>query len=126
MIKKLETGKAPLALGPYSQGVVLDSLIFVSGQVPIDPDSNSIVENDIAIQTRQAIKNIEQILVSAGSSLEKVLKTTIFIKNMKEFPRVNDEYAKFFTGPTQPARSAVEVSALPKGALIEIEAIAYL
>lgn len=119
----LNTSKAPSAIGPYSQGVQWDSLIFTSGQLPIDISSGTFPDG-ISAQTKQSIENVKAILESAGSSLDKVLKTTIFIKNMDDFGKVNKVYNSYFT-KEYPARSCVEVARLPKDALVEIEVIAY-
>lgn len=119
----ISTINAPAAVGPYSQATKFGQLIFVSGQLPVDPESGTIVRGGIEAQTRQALKNLNEVLQAAGASLTTVLKTTIFINNMNEFARMNDVYAEFFNS-NPPSRSCVEVSKLPKGALIEIEAIA--
>ena len=123
-MKTVETKRAPAALGPYSQAVVIGDLIYTSGQIPIDPQSGNIEANDVREQAKQAIHNIGAILEAAGSSYENVIKTTCFLKNMSDFAAFNEVYAEYFTG--KPARSCVEVSALPKGALVEIEAVAKL
>jgi len=117
------TEKAPKAIGPYSQGIQVGNLLFLSGQIPVDPSSNNVVENDIVIQTNQVMKNIEAILKSQQLSFENIVKTTIFLKDMNQFILVNDEYSKHL-GNHRPARSTVEVSRLPKDVLIEIEVIA--
>ena len=119
----IHTDKAPGAIGPYSQGIKAGGLVFVSGCIPIDPESGAMCPGDIQDKTRRCIKNLEAILLEAGSSLDKVVKTTVFVKNLGKFAQINAAYAEFFkTNP--PARSCVEVAALPKGAEIEIEAIA--
>ena len=110
-MRSINTEKSPQALGPYSQGVVTGNLIFVSGQIPLDADGK-LVSEDIQEQTRQCLRNISHILEEAGSSLDKVIKTTIYLADMDDFPRVNEAYAGFFTDP-YPARSCVEVSRLP-------------
>jgi 2-iminobutanoate/2-iminopropanoate deaminase len=122
-MKKVSTDKAPGAIGPYSQAIVTGGLVFTSGQIPIVPETGKIVEGDIEEQTRQAIENLKQVLEAAGSSLEKVVKTTVFIKNMSDFASVNAIYAEFFSDPF-PSRSCVEVARLPKDVLVEIEAVA--
>lgn len=120
----IKTDKAPEAIGPYSQAVKIDRIIFVSGQIPIDPATGDIVTGDVQAQTRQVLNNLKAVLAAAGSSLDKVVKTTLFITRMVDFPRINDVYAEFF--PEQPpARACVEVSALPKGVDVEAEAIAF-
>lgn len=118
----ITTKKAPQAIGPYSQGIVVGNMIYTSGQIPIQPDTLDMVENDIIKQTHQAILNLEQVLLAGGSSLDKVIKTTVFVKDIKDFTKINEIYATYFKN--KPARSLVEVSNLPKNALIEIEAIA--
>ncbi len=117
------TKQAPLPIGPYSQAVLTDHLIFASGQVAINPSTGEFVGADIETQTRQVMQNLQAVLNAAGSSLEMVLKTTIFLKDFNDFARVNSVYGSFF-GDQPPARSTVEVSRLPKDAAIEIECIA--
>ena len=121
--KIIMTTKAPEAIGPYSQGTEFCSLVFVSGQLPIDIQTGTMADT-YAEQTRKSLENVRAVLEEAGSSLEKVLKVTVYLKDMKMFSEMNDVYAEFF-GEKPPARSAVEVSELPKGALVEIEAIAH-
>lgn len=123
-MKKIETNNAPKAIGPYSQGIIANNIIFTSGQIPINPETNEMVENDIEIQAHQAFKNLNNILIEAGSNLQNVIKTTVFVKNINDFSKINEIYSKYFTN--NPARSLVEVSNLPKNALIEIEAIALI
>ncbi|MBN2102780.1 RidA family protein [bacterium] len=115
---------APKAIGPYSQAVKLkEGLIFTAGQIPIDPETGNIVEEDIRVQTRQVLENLRSVLKAAGSGLYGVVKATVFLKNMDDFPAMNQIYAEYFD-ECPPARSAVEVSRLPKDVLIEIECIA--
>ncbi len=121
-MKIIETKNAPAAIGPYSQGVLVGDLVYTSGQIPLVPESGALADGGIEEQTTQAIKNLSAVLEGAGSSLEKVIKTTCFLQNMGDFAAFNAVYEKYFT--SRPARSCVEVSALPKGALVEIEAIA--
>lgn len=121
----ISTKRAPAAIGPYSQAVRLGNLVFTSGQIPADQDSGEIVPGGIEPQARQALKNLEEVLNAAGASLNNVLKTTLFIKNMDDFTLINEVYAKFF-GAEPPARSCVEAARLPKDVLVEIEAIAYI
>lgn len=121
-MKAIETNKAPEALGPYSQGMEVDGYIFTSGQIPADPATGDL-KADIKEATKQSMENIKAILEEAGSSLDKVIKTTIYLTNMKAFGDVNEVYGTYFTDH-KPARSCVEVLSLPKGSLIEIEAIA--
>lgn len=124
-IKIVMTSDAPAAVGPYSQAVVAGGLIFVSGQLPIDPATGAFPSEDIKELTRQSMKNLSAILKKAGTSMDKVVKTTIYLKNLADFAAVNEVYASFFNG-SYPARSCFEVAALPKGAKVEIEAIAAL
>lgn len=119
----IATEKAPAAIGPYSQAITVNGLVFTSGMIPIDPATNALVEGDITVQAKQAIGNLEALLVASGSDLAHVIKTTVFIKDMNDFGKVNEVYASFFT-TDYPARSCVEVARLPKDVLIEIEAIA--
>ena len=121
-MKIIETNKAPAAIGPYSQAIVANGLVYTSGQIPIDPGSGIIEAASIEAQTEQVIKNLAAVLEAAGSSLERVVKTTCFLKNINDFAAFNGIYEQYFTG--KPARSCVEVAALPKGALVEIEVIA--
>ncbi len=124
MRKCIKTDKAPAAIGPYSQGVQVGNLVYVSGQIPIDPATGAFVGEDIVSQTHQVLKNVSEVLAAAGTSMDKVVKTTVLLKNMGDFATVNEIYAAYFTGEILPARAAFEVAALPKGALVEIEAIA--
>ena len=121
----ISTTNAPGAIGPYSQGIKYGNLLFVSGQTPIDPETMKIAEGDVQAQTVQCIENLKGILEEAGSSLDKVLKSTVFIKDMDNFAKVNEIYAKYFT-ENQPARSCVEVARLPMDVSVEIEVIAYI
>ena len=123
-MRNINTEKSPQAIGPYSQGIISGNLIFLSGQIPLDA-KGELVSNDIQEQTRQCLENISHILKEAGSSLAKVVKATIYITDMEDFPRVNEVYAGFFTEP-YPARSCVEVSRLPRDVKVEIEVIAEL
>ena len=118
----INTPKAPAAIGPYSQGIDIGSLVFASGQIALSP-SGGLMPDDPAAQTRQAMENLTAVLEAAGSSLAKAVKVTIFLSDMEHFAAVNDVYASFFSG-SFPARSCVQVSRLPKNALVEIEAIA--
>ncbi|OGQ05973.1 MAG: hypothetical protein A2W61_04355 [Deltaproteobacteria bacterium RIFCSPLOWO2_01_44_7] len=119
------TEKAPKPIGPYSQAILANGFLFLSGQIPIDPKTNavSLFDGDVGKQTELVLKNIQAILDSQKLSLASVVKTSIFLKDLSQFNKVNEIYAKFF-GPHKPARTTVEVSNLPKGAAIEIEAIA--
>ncbi|EXG86068.1 endoribonuclease L-PSP [Clostridium sp. ASBs410] len=124
MKKVLATEKAPAAIGPYSQGVRGGDYVFISGQLPIDPATGEFAGEDIVSQTKQSLTNIKSILESEGLSMANVVKTTVLLKNISEFGAMNEVYASFFEGDC-PARAAYEVAALPKNALVEIEAIAY-
>ncbi len=117
------TKEAPAAIGPYSQGMKAVGLIFVSGQIPLDPATGEIVGEDIRIQTERVMKNLEAVLTAGGSSFEKVVKTTIYLRDLSDFAEVNEIYGSYFD-KNPPARATVEVSALPKGAGVEIDAIA--
>ena len=119
----IATEKAPAAIGPYSQAVKVGNLLFTSGMIPIDPATNTLVEGGIEVQAERALMNVKALLEESGSSLDKVVKTVVFIKNMNDFAKVNEIYAKYFTKDF-PARSCVEVARLPKDVLIEMEAIA--
>jgi len=121
--KVVQTDKAPKAIGPYSQAIRTDFAIFTAGQVGIDPATGELVAGSVEDQTRQALKNLQNVLESCGSGLANVVKTTVFLKDMNDFSRMNAIYAEFF-GDAPPARSTVAVAALPKGALVEIEAVA--
>jgi 2-iminobutanoate/2-iminopropanoate deaminase len=119
----ISTPDAPKAIGPYSQGINANGFIFVSGQVAIDPATQQVIEGDVGAQTGRVIQNISEILEAAGSGLGKVVRTTVFLKNMNDFAAMNEVYGKYFnTHP--PARSTVEVSRLPKDVLVEIDVIA--
>ena len=124
-IKIINTSKAPAVFGPFSQGVKTESLVFTTGQLPIDPTTGELVSDDVRDQTRQVLLNIKAILEEAGCTLDRILKATVFITNMDDFTKVNEIYAGFFSDQP-PARSCVEVSGLAKGAKVEIEAIALL
>ena len=119
------TSNAPAALGPYSQAVQVGNFLFLSGQVPIDPATGSVVEGGIQEQARQSLTNLKAILNEAGTNMGAVVKTTVFLKSMDDFAAMNEVYAQFFQQP-YPARSAVQVAKLPKDVLVEIEAIAAL
>lgn len=123
MKKVIFTEKAPAAIGPYSQAIEVNGMIFLSGQIPVNPATGEFVEGGIAEQTAQAFENIKQILAEAGLTTAHVVKTTVFLADMSLFAEMNAVYARYFEGAF-PARSAVAVKALPKGALVEIECIA--
>lgn len=124
-INYINTKKAPAAIGPYSQGIIAGNLVFTSGQLPIDPSTGELVTDDIKLATKVSLENVKAILEEAGSSIEKVIKVTVYVTNMDDFSKINEVYAEYFT-KHKPARSLVEVSQLPKSGLIEIEAIATL
>ena len=122
-MEMIATDKAPAALGPYSQAIRANGMIYCSGQIPINPASGTVAAKTIEEQTTQSITNLKNVLEKAGSSLSKVVKTTVFIKDMNDFAALNKVYADLF-GDTRPARSCVEVARLPKDVLVEIECIA--
>ena len=122
-MKTLHTDHAPAAIGPYSQGQLVNGLLFCSGQIALDPQTGDIVGTDIVGQTEQVLKNIDALLTASGLTYKNVVKTTCFLKNIADFATFNDVYGKYFTDH-KPARSAVEVARLPKDALIEVEIIA--
>ena len=124
-MKAISTKKAPAAIGPYSQAIRVGNLVYTSGQIPIDPATGAFVEGGIKEQTRQSLTNVKAILEEAGTSLANVVKTTVFMADMADFADMNGVYAEFFTEP-YPARSAIAVKTLPKGALVEIEVIAEI
>jgi len=119
----IETGKAPAPIGPYSQAIRANGLVFVSGQIPLLPESGTVVPGDIVDQTRQVMNNLAAILQSAGSGLSKIVKTTVYLADLDQFASFNQVYAEFL-GEAKPARATVQVSRLPKGALLEVDAIA--
>ena len=123
-IEKIETQQAPAAIGPYNQGMILGQMVFTSGQIPVDPATGEVNGDAISDQAEQSCKNVAGVLQSAGSSLEKVVKTTCFLADMADFPAFNEVYARYFT--SRPARSCVAVKTLPRNVLCEIEAIAYI
>ncbi|QUH20511.1 RidA family protein [Alkaliphilus sp. B6464] len=125
MMKMINTDKAPAAIGPYSQGVRVDNLLFISGQMPLDPNTMDIVPGTIKEQTARVIENLKAILEEAGLTLNNVVKTTVFIKDMNDFANINEVYASYFT-ENKPARACVEVARLPKDVGVEIEAIAVI
>lgn len=124
-LKEVQTVKAPGAIGPYSQGIIAGNFVFTAGQIPLDPGSGELVEGDIQAQAERALENLRAVLDAAGSSLANAVKVTVFLADMDDFAAVNEVYARFFTEP-YPARSAVQAAALPKGAGVEIEAVARL
>ncbi len=123
MLEKVCTSRAPRPVGPYSQAIRAGGFVFVSGQIPLDPDTGEMTSGDIEAQARRAMENMKAILEEAGSGLDKVVKTTLYLKDLRDFARCNEVYSQYL-GESRPARSTVEVAALPKGALLEIDAVA--
>lgn len=124
--KAVLTDKAPQPIGPYSQAIQAGNLLFCSGQIPLDAASGQLVgEGDVVAQTKKVMENLSEVLKAAGSNFDHVVKTTIFIKNMGDFPKINEAYATYF-GDVPPARATVEVARLPKDVLVEIDAVAVL
>jgi 2-iminobutanoate/2-iminopropanoate deaminase len=123
-IAKIETGNAPAAIGPYSQGISADGLIFVSGQLGIDPVTGVFPDGGVAAQTEKVLQNMSAVLEAGGSSMKKVVRCEVFLASMKDFSVMNEVYARFFSYDPKPARVTVEVSKLPKDALVEISCIA--
>jgi 2-iminobutanoate/2-iminopropanoate deaminase len=123
--KPVQTDTAPKALGPYAQAIMAGGMVYCAGQIPLDPATGNIVPGGVAEQTKQVLENLRAVLKAAGSDLDRVVKTTVFIKNMKDFAAMNEVYgrAEYF-GPNPPARSTVEVARLPRDALVEIEVVA--
>jgi 2-iminobutanoate/2-iminopropanoate deaminase len=124
-LKTIQTPQAPSAIGPYSQGIVANGFLFTAGQVAIDPATGDIIAGDVTAQTDRVLANLAAILTSAGATWKDVVKTTVFLQDMADFPRVNEVYARVL-GDARPARSTVQVAALPRGVLIEIDAVAAL
>ena len=124
-IRSLQTDKAPAAIGPYAQAVVANGLLFTAGQIALDPASMQVVEGDVAVQTEQVLRNLGAVLASAGVSWTDVVKSTVYLTDMRDFPRMNEVYARAM-GDARPARSTVQVSGLPRGVLVEIDLIAAL
>ncbi len=124
-MQMIETDKAPKAIGPYSQAVKYENLLFLSGQIAIDPETQELIKGDVKEQTKRIMENIKAILEEAGLTINHIVKTTIYLKNINDFPAVNEVYGSYFSD-YKPARSTVEVSNLPKDALVEIEVIAGL
>jgi 2-iminobutanoate/2-iminopropanoate deaminase len=125
MKKIISTDHAPKAIGPYSQATVANGFAFLSGQIPIDPSTNTMIEGDITVQTERVLQNIKGLLEACGSSLGQVVKTTVFIKDMGEFAKMNEVYAKYFA-ENAPARSTVEAARLPRDVRVEIDCIALV
>lgn len=121
-MKKIHTDKAPAAVGPYSQAIEVNGMVYTSGQIPLDPSTGELVEGDVKAQAHQVMKNLRAVLAEAGTSMEKTVKTMCFLDDMGDFADFNEVYAEYFT--EKPARSCVAVKGLPKGALCEVEVIA--
>ena len=124
--KIIKTPKAPLPIGPYNQAVTTGNLVYTAGQIALDPESGEVVKGDIKAQTKQVLENLKAVLEGAGSSLEKTIKTTVFLKDMNQFADMNSVYGQYFKNETAPARSTVEVARLPKDVIVEIEAVAVV
>ena len=124
-VRTLHTEKAPAAIGPYSQAVVTGNLMYTAGQIAIDPATGQIVPGDVTVQTERVMKNLAAVLESGGATWNDVVKTTVFLMDMADFPRVNEVYGRMI-GDARPARSTVQVSGLPRGVLVEIEAVAVV
>lgn len=125
MISVISTSNAPAAIGPYSQAIKMGNLVFTSGQIPLDPATGQLITGTAEVQTHQVLTNLKAVLEAANTSLDKVIKTTVFIKDMNDFAAINAVYGSYFAA-TPPARSCVEVARLPKDVLVEIEAVAYV
>jgi 2-iminobutanoate/2-iminopropanoate deaminase len=123
MKKIISTDRAPKAIGPYSQAVVVGGFAFLSGQIPLDPATNQLIEGDVAAQTERVLENLKAVLEASGSSLAKVVKTTVFLKDMSEFARMNEVYTRYFP-ESPPARATVEAARLPRDVRVEIDCIA--
>lgn len=123
--KVVQTEKAPKAIGPYSQAICTDAMVFTAGQIALDPATMELIPGGVEEQTRQVLTNLSHVLEAAGSSLGHVVKTTVFLKDMADFPKMNAVYSEFFA-ENPPARSTIAVAGLPKGGLVEIEAVALL
>lgn len=121
----ISTAAAPAAIGPYSQAIRTGNLLFISGQIPLDPTTGQLLEGDIRVQTRQVLKNLAAILEAAGSGFARVVKTTVYLRDLSEFTAMNEVYAEFF-GDQPPARATVQVARLPRDAAVEIEVVAEI
>lgn len=123
-VHTVATDKAPAAIGPYSQAIVAGDTIYVSGQIPLDPQTGELVSQDVAVQIEQTLKNMAAVLNAAGSAMDCVVKVEVFLKDMTDFPILNEIYGKHFAGSTPPARQAIEAARLPKDVLVEISCVA--
>jgi 2-iminobutanoate/2-iminopropanoate deaminase len=124
-VRIVHTDNAPAAIGPYSQGIVAGNILYTAGQIPLDPSTGQIVQGDVTVQTERVMRNLTAVLEAAGTSWANVVKTTVFLQDMADFPRVNEVYGRMI-GDARPARSTVQVSALPRGVLVEIDAVAMV
>jgi 2-iminobutanoate/2-iminopropanoate deaminase len=125
MRQAVSTAAAPAAIGPYSQAIRAGGLLFVSGQIPLDPETGAIVEGDVTVQTHRVVRNLAAILEAAGSSLDRVVRVTVYLADMNEFAAMNSAYASYFPSPA-PARSTIQAARLPRDARVEIDAIAQI
>lgn len=125
MKKIIATEAAPKAIGPYSQAIVHNGIAYLSGQIPLDPASGQLVDGDIVVQTERVLENLQAVLAAAGSSMSAVLKTTVFLKSMDDFPKMNEVYGRYF-GESLPARSTVQAAKLPRDVMVEIDCIAIV
>jgi 2-iminobutanoate/2-iminopropanoate deaminase len=123
--RTVTTESAPAAIGPYSQGIIAGGFLFTAGQIALDPVTAQVVEGDVVAQTQRVLQNLEAVLAAAGASWKDVVKTTVFLQDMKDFPRMNEVYSAVM-GDARPARSTVQVAGLPRGVLVEIELVAHL
>jgi 2-iminobutanoate/2-iminopropanoate deaminase len=123
--RTVSTDSAPAAIGPYSQGIIAGGFLYTAGQIALDPVTAQVVEGDVVAQTRRVMQNLEAVLAAAGASWKDVVKTTVFLQDMKDFPRMNEVYSAVM-GDARPARSTVQVAGLPRGVLVEIELVAHL
>jgi 2-iminobutanoate/2-iminopropanoate deaminase len=124
-VRIVHTDNAPAAIGPYSQAIVAGNVLYTAGQIPLDPNTGQIVPGDVTVQTERVMRNLTAVLEAAGTSWANVVKTTVFLQDMADFPRVNEVYGRMI-GDARPARSTVQVSALPRGVLVEIDAVALV
>lgn len=121
-VRTIHTDKAPAAIGPYSQGIIANGFLFTAGQIALDPATGQVVGGDVVAQTERVLANLQAILIEAGATWKDVVKTTVFLQDMSDFPRVNEVYARVM-GEARPARSTVAVAGLPRGVMVEIEAV---
>ena len=124
-VRTVQTDSAPAAIGPYSQGIITGNLLFTAGQIPLDPATGQIVQGDVTVQTERVLRNLSAVLESAGAGWADVVKTTVYLQDMADFPRVNEVYGRMI-GDARPARSTVQVAGLPRGVLVEIDAVAVV